>query len=100
MSTDEPPSISPIVTRGVIGWGNRKGGVEAYGPLGRWATATDMPNRSNANVVYGDLLGDHLDELGAHEGSYLIVVAVPSRFGAEQADRIEARIRMVIADVE
>lgn len=94
----EPQNDSPIVTRGRIGWGNRKAGVEAYGPLGRWAQAHEMPNRSNDNVVYGDLLGDHLDELGAHEGSYLIVVAVTSRFGHERADRIEALIREAITD--
>lgn len=65
-----------IVTTGINGWGNRKSGCEAYGPGGRWASATDLGRPG----PHGDLLGDHLDEIGAHEGSPLIVIAGASRF--------------------
>lgn len=86
-----------IVTTGQQGWGNRKTGCEAYGPGGRWAGPTDLPTRANENVVYGDLLGDHLDELGAHEGSPFVVVALTSRFDAGELeqlrDDIEAFVR-------
>jgi hypothetical protein len=86
---EEPLTQSrPFVTRGSIGWGNRKAGVEAYGPGGRWAGPIELPNRSNTNVVYGDLLGDHIEEMGGHEGSYLVVIVVPSRFGSAEADRL------------
>lgn len=81
-----------IVTTGTLGWGNRKAGVEAYGPGGRWAGPVELPNSANANVVYGDLLGDHLAELGAHEGSHLIVVAVTSRFGVAEAEALRSEI--------
>lgn len=81
-----------FVTTGYVGWGNRKAGVEAYGPGGRWAGPAELPNRANANVVYGDLLGDHLDENGCGEGSPIIVVASTSRFDgklwAELAERL------------
>ena len=86
-----------IVTTGRQGWGNRKGGCEAYGPLGRWATAQQMPNRANANVVFGDLLGDHLEELGAHEGSPFIVIAFPSRFAVTERDELLAEIEALVA---
>jgi hypothetical protein len=61
------------VVAGTLGWGNRKGGLEAYGPGGRWA-----PGR-NGQRESGDLLGDTFEELGAYEGSTLIAVAWPSR---------------------
>ena len=71
--------MSAIVLRGVLGWGNRKGGGEAYGPGGRWEGGQD-----------GDLLGDALERVGAHEGATLLVVAV-NRFGDYEAlfDQIE-----------
>lgn len=71
-----------IVTDGVNGWGNRKSGCEAYGPLGRWMRPEDRPGRSLAVAAHGDLLGDHLDEIGVHEGSPFIVIAATSRFDA------------------
>lgn len=76
----------PIVLRGVLGWGNRKGGCEAYGPGGRWA-----PSR-NGQDGGGDLLGDALEQVGASEGATLLVIAVP-RFGdLSVLDRIEALV--------
>lgn len=65
---------TPIMVRGVLGWGNRKGGLEAYGPGGRWAE--DRIGQKG----WGDLLGDALEEAGAHEGATLLVIAV-DRFG-------------------
>jgi hypothetical protein len=60
----------PTAIRGVLGWGNRKSGLEVYGPDGRWGgTGRD-----------GDLLGDALARAGQTEGASLVVVAVP-RFG-------------------
>lgn len=76
-----------IVTRGVLGWGNRKSGCEAYGPGGRWEGGE-----------FGHLLGDHLEELGAAEGTRLIVVAVPSRFDHEYADLLASDIRAMVAN--
>lgn len=92
-------SIGFVVTTGRVGWGNRKTGVEAYGPGGRWAGPAELPNRSNANVVYGDLLGDHLDELGAHEGSHLVVVALTSRFDADLVERVRLAVENAVSEV-
>jgi hypothetical protein len=61
----------PIVMRGNVGWGNRKNGVEAYGPGGRWE-----------GNEFGDLLGDALERAGAYEGARFVVVAI-NRFGDE-----------------
>ena len=60
----------PVTLRGFLGWGNRKSGLEAYGPGGRWHGA----DRN------GDLLGDALEREGGYEGASLLVVAV-NRFG-------------------
>lgn len=62
-----------ITIRGILGWGNRKGGLEAYGPGGRW-------NGEGHYAKDGDLLGDALDRAGVTEGATLLVIAVP-RFG-------------------
>lgn len=86
-----------VVTTGYNGWGNRKAGCEAYGPGGRWAGPIELPNRANANVVYGDLLGDHLDELGCHEGSPFIVIAATSRFDADELAELQGEIEILIA---
>ena len=60
---------------GYLGWGNRKTGLEAYGPGGRWDAATRD----------GDLLGDAMEHNGDTEGAALFIISV-SR--AEQiADR-------------
>lgn len=73
--------IKPVALRGVLGWGNRKNGLEAYGPGGRW---------DNVDPSGGDLLGDALDRAGAHEGATLLVIAI-DRFGDTTVlDRIEA----------
>jgi hypothetical protein len=85
-----------IVTHGRQGWGNRKGGCEAYGPGGRWAGPIELSNRANENVVYGDLLGDHLDELGAHEGSPFIVIAFTSRFSDAERAALQAEIEELL----
>lgn len=73
----------PVVLRGVLGWGNRKGGLEAYGPGGRW-----VPNR-NGQEGGGDLLGDALEEAGASEGATLLVIAIPRHGDLTVLDRIE-----------
>lgn len=61
-----------VVLHGVLGWGNRKGGLEAYGPDGRWGGGGHYAD-------HGDLLGDALERRGATEGSTLVVVAVTRR---------------------
>ena len=66
----------PIVLRGILGWGNRKFGLEAYGPGGRWSGRDRHADESK----FGDLLGDALERAGAHEGATLLVIAV-DRFG-------------------
>lgn len=87
-----------IVTTGVNGWGNRKVGTEAYGPMGRWKTP---PGRNPKNAEYGDLLGDHLDEIEAHEGSPLIIVTSTSRFdGGEPFEELTKAIEEFVADWE
>lgn len=88
-----------VVTYGSQGWGNRKSGCEAYGPGGRWAGPIELPNRANENVVYGDLLGDHLDEMGVHEGSPFIVIASTSRFDADALSGMWERIAAVVRAV-
>ena len=75
-----------IVTAGSQGWGSRKSGCEAYGPHGGWVYGQQVPDRDYTNVLYGDLLGDHLDEIGAHEGSPLIVIASTRRFDTPEFD--------------
>ena len=81
-----------VVTQGVLGWGNRKSGLEPYGPGGRWDTT-----RQNPGHTTGDLLGDHLDDLGVREGAHLIVVAVG--FDATLADRLAAEIRQRVDEL-
>lgn len=77
--------IKPVVLRGFLGWGNRKSGLEAYGPGGRWKS-------EGFHAKDGDLLGDALDRAGAHEGATLLVIAV-DRFGdATLLDHIETFI--------
>lgn len=73
------------MSEGFLGWGNRKTGLEAYGPGGRW----DGPTRD------GDLLGDALERNGDSEGATLFVISV-SR--AEQiADRdLVGRVRRAL----
>lgn len=69
----------PIAIRGVLGWGNRKSGLEAYGPGGRWDNlepSGGVRPRSNPD---GDLLGDALERAGATEGAELLVIAVNRR---------------------
>jgi hypothetical protein len=90
-------TTDPVVVRGVLGWGNRKGGYEAYGPGGRWEGEGHYGH-------YGDLLGDALERAGATEGATLLVVAVP-RFGDTAVlDELEvvlaARARVADLDAE
>jgi len=85
---------TPVVMRGYVGWGNRKNGVEAYGPGGRW----DAP--AGPHQQYGDLLGDALERAGCHEGSPFLVVAIPSRFADKDLDAIEVAVREAIAVVD
>lgn len=74
----------PIVVRGYLGWGNRKSGLEAYGPGGRWNRNPDgtrfAPVPNGGDPADGDLLGDALERAGATEGAEFIVIAV-KRFG-------------------
>lgn len=79
----------PIVIEGVLGWGNRKFGCEAYGPGGRWL------NRRTATgeAEVGDLLGDALERAGGTEGMPLVVVAV-DRFAG--GDEVMASLRGAI----
>lgn len=80
--------IKPVALRGFLGWGNRKSGLEAYGPGGRW----DNVDPAGGVRPDGDLLGDALEEAGAHEGATLLVIAV-DRFGDTSVlDRIEASL--------
>ena len=77
--SDEAASEVVIVT-GVLGWGNRKGGLEAYGPGGRWRKRDDgseveVPNGTDG--TWGDLLGDALERAGVTEGADLLVIAIP-----------------------
>lgn len=81
-----------IVTAASQGWGNRKSGCEAYGPFGRWVDGPQVPNRDYMNVLFGDLLGDHLDELGAGEGSPLIVIASTSRFDTPEFEKLREAV--------
>lgn len=84
-----------ILTRGKLGWGNRKNGLEPYGPGGRWL--------HRAGAEFGHLLGDHLEELGLGEGAELIIIAIDRRdvaaareFGIEPEDLyadVEAKVR-------
>lgn len=84
--------IKPVALRGFLGWGNRKDGLDAYGPGGRWDNvdpAGGVRPRTNPD---GDLLGDALSRVGAHEGATLLVIAV-DRFGDTSVlDRIEALV--------
>lgn len=79
-----------IFVKGFLGWGNRKNGVEAYGPGGRWG-GRDQD---------GDLLGDALAREGDSEGSTLFVVSVSrSEIIADRTieQRVEAAIRDALA---
>jgi len=85
----------PLVLRGFLGWGNRKGGLEAYGPGGRWGGEKALGDRG-----YGDLLGDALDRAGATEGADLIVVAVSRRMliaDRDASDKIHASVIAALA---
>lgn len=67
-----------IVSRN-LGWGNRKAGLEAYGPGGRWskrADGTPVSTPNGGDPIHGDLLGDALDRAGFSEGATLLVVAI------------------------
>jgi hypothetical protein len=77
-----------VFIKGFLGWGNRKGGLEAYGPDGRWGGEGKYAD-------HGDLLGDALDRAGATEGHTLLVVATP-RFTEEAADELGERIRALV----
>lgn len=76
-----PTPRLPIVMRGWLGWGNRKAGLEAYGPEGRWGGGE-----------HGDLLGDAFDRHGAYEGCDLLVVALPRFTDDETMTDLEALV--------
>lgn len=68
------------ITTGILGWGNRKVGYEAFGPQGRWHRRTSATKSEDV----GDLLGDHLQEVGLHEGARLIIIGT-DRFELDDA---------------
>ena len=86
MSGPDPATWNdPVTVRGVLGWGNRKVGFEAYGPGGRWGgTGRD-----------GDLLGDALASAGCTEGAGLVVVAV-DRFAGHGLDSLVDAINQTV----
>ena len=88
---------APIIITGHLGWGNRKGGYEAYGPGGRWSRRDDGSEvpPPNGQPQFGDLLGDALERAGVHEGASLLVVAIPR--GPDHADRL-TNARAVLLD--
>lgn len=57
------------LTQGILGWGNRKTGLEAYGAGGRWEGHQPHPED-------GDLLGDALEREGNTEGDVLLIVSI------------------------
>jgi hypothetical protein len=75
-----------ITIRGVLGWGNRKAGMEAYGPGGRWGGG-EGEGRGE-----GDLLGDALERAGAGEGATLVVAALPRFSTPGQIEATEAAL--------
>jgi len=82
--------VSAVVVRGSLGWGNRKAGLEAYGPGGRWG-----------GTEFGDLLGDALHRVGVGEGAELIVVAVPRQavpHDSASRDALLNRIQFAVQD--
>lgn len=88
---DVTTSALTVVTTGVLGWGNRKSGCEAYGPGGRWEGRSEATTPGEV----GDLLGDHLEREGATEGARLVVVALP-RFCPVDPDLLAAQIRSMV----
>ena len=93
MSYDPNTWHKPIVLDGVLGWGNRKSGCEAYGPGGRW----EGRRVRGSEQEVGDLLGDALERVGGSEGMNLIVVAV-DRFAHKAAEELQAEIEEVVAN--
>ena len=93
MSYDPTTWHEPIVLDGVLGWGNRKSGCEAYGPGGRWEGRRVRGSEQDV----GDLLGDALERVGGSEGMNLIVVAV-DRFAHNAAPELQAEIEEVVAN--
>lgn len=81
------------ITTGILGWGNRKNGLEAYGPQGRWFKRASATKSEDV----GDLLGDHLESVGLHEGSRLIVIGM-NRFDLTP-DREELLLTLIESTV-
>jgi len=77
------------ITRGTLGWGNRKTGYEVYGPQGRWYKRTG----SKKSEDIGDLLGDHLDRQGFFEGDQLIIVSLDRFASDEEIETLIERIK-------
>lgn len=78
------------VARGILGWGNRKVGLEAYGPGGRWFKRAQLDAAGTPGEP-GDLLGDHLDREGFNEGDRLVIFGFSRFTSDEEIDEFVAR---------
>lgn len=85
------PKEPTVVIEGVLGWGNRKSGLESYGSGGRW-------EGQGTHAEDGDLLGDALEREGCYEGGNLIVICVPNRFDHKYAKMLIAKIKTFVAN--
>lgn len=84
-------SLTPIVMRGWLGWGNRRGPLDAYGPGGRWyqGPVIGLYGQEIERKVGGDELGDALRREGGEEGMHLVVIAVDRFFDQDELRTIE-----------
>jgi hypothetical protein len=89
--TDDYPRNPVHIHVGVLGWGNRKSGLEAYGSGGRWHGRGVGVDDTDT----GDLLGDALAREGCHEGAALVVVAVQRR-SKHDLPTVEAAVRKAV----
>lgn len=100
--------MKPVVTTGILGWSNKRGGTEFYATQaddsnGRWAKRRtssylldEVERKREAD--WGDLLVDDLHEKGASEGCDVVVVAVPRLSGFDIA-QLEDRIHDLIDEL-
>ncbi len=86
--------MKSIVMRGWLGWGNRRGPLDTYGPGGRWYTGPiyEATAQERDRTEVGDELADALKREGAEEGMHLVVIAVDRFFDMDRLAEIEDRI--------